>query len=179
MPFDFPFHHSGAAARGIYRALLVGAALSVASVAQGAEGKGPGDAGGVQPASPRVNVPVLDIRANIMRRLRQGGQGQGGEPPVPQRSMENGAEPPATETPQSEPAAPAPVEPQEATRPGPAPETGREETRRMAAPESDGAGKSNHVPLPEKTLTIRQLQDVDRLADELDRARRNKENGGR
>ena len=178
MPFDFPFHHSGAAARGICRGLLVGAALSVASAAT-AEEKGQGGAPGVQPASPTVNVPVLDIRANIMRRLRQRGQRQGGEPPAPQA----GSEPPAAEAPPDEPVvakpekAPEPAEPQEAVRPAPAPETGKE-TGQMASPEPDGARESNHVPVPEKTLTIRQLRDVDRLADELDRAHRQKENGG-
>lgn len=164
--------------------------MSVVSAVPAADGEGQGGAGRLQQVSPRVDIPVLDIRANIMRRLREGAEPEWEEPSAPQ----TGSEPAANGRPQgpAAPAVPAPeppgepamVEPEKA--PEPAPVESRETTQPALAPEARAeSGRvdaekqgANHVPVPEKTLTIRQIRDVDRLADELERARRNKENGG-
>ena len=176
MSFTFPPYLSRLAAPGVCRAAVLTALVAATGPCAAVDAAGKKTIT-VGPAPPRVQVPVPDIRANIMRRLREGASTRPLPAPDPSATAPDAEAGPAPDAPTA-PAASAGT-----PGPGPAPqgETGGPAARRTGPATEESAPvewePGRHYPVPEKTLTIRQLQDVDRLAEELEQARRRREDG--
>lgn len=107
-----------------------------------------------------VAIPELDVAENVRRMLdasRKGPRGAEAEPVVD--GMPVTPVPPPTIAP---PPAVAPPSPTVAASIPP------------AAPAAPPAGTSNHVPLPAREFTIRDMDDIRALARELEEAKRHR-----
>lgn len=149
------------------RPLLAAAVLAVA----------PATAGEVRvgPPAPGVHVGVPDIRGDLIRRMREG---RPLEPPPDAGDEAAAAETDIDPAPE---AASAREGPDTATAPREAPARKEAPPRQrpvyIPPPRRDERTDDGHVPVPKKTLTIRQLRDVDRLTEELERARQRRGDG--
>lgn len=125
--------------------------------------------------SAQPSVPELDVVGNVRRMLEESrGQGDvpGGAPPSVH-------EPAVRQTAEDEPPKTAlPVIPSDTTVPTAPPPAQRSEAARAVVaapgPKRPAATDSSHVPLPEKEITIRSLDDLRVLKQELDKAKAEK-----